>query len=163
MKFRSIFTAAAGAAAMTAMAALLVTTSSPAFARPPGPPPGFHGGPGFHRPPPTPPAFRRPPPPPRHHYRSHWHDWGFWGPLALGGIIIGADLYTRPDRVEVVPVPVPQTTTPIEPASPGTPAKQYAWYWCPTAQGFYPGVATCPVEWQVIMGTSATNPPAPPQ
>ena len=29
--------------------------------------------------------------------------------------------------------------------------------------GFYPGIATCPVEWQIVMGTSATNPPAPPR
>ena len=160
MKSRTFLSIAAGAAAI---AALLFSTSAPSFARPPGPPPGgFHGGPGFHRPPPPPPAFHRPPPPPRHHYRSRWHDWGFWGPLALGGIIIGADLYTRPDRVEVVPVPVPQTPA-VVPAAPAAPAQQYAWYWCPTAGAFYPGIATCPVEWQIVMGTSATNPPAPPR
>ena len=160
MKSRTFLSIAAGAAAI---AALLFSTSAPSFARPPGPPPGgFHGGPGFHRPPPPPPAFRRPPPPPRHHYRSRWHDWGFWGPLALGGLIIGADLYTRPDRVEVVPVPVPQTPAVVS-AAPATPAQQYAWYWCPTAGAFYPGIATCPVEWQIVMGTSATNPPAPPR
>ena len=160
MKSRTFLSIAAGTAAI---AALLFSTSAPSFARPPGPPPGgFHGGPGFHRPPPPPPAFHRPPPPPRHHYRSRWHDWGFWGPLALGGIIIGADLYTRPDRVEVVPVPVPQTPA-VVPAAPAAPAQQYAWYWCPTAGAFYPGIATCPVEWQIVMGTSATNPPAPPR
>ena len=160
MKSRTFLSIAAGAAAI---ATLLFSTSAPSFARPPGPPPGgFHGGPGFHRPPPPPPAFHRPPPPPRHHYRSRWHDWGFWGPLALGGIIIGADLYTRPDRVEVVPVPVPQTPA-VVPAAPAAPAQQYAWYWCPTAGAFYPGIATCPVEWQIVMGTSATNPPAPPR
>lgn len=160
MKSRTFLSIAAGAAAI---AALLFSTSAPSFARPPGPPPGgFHGGPGFHRPPPPPPAFRRPPPPPRHHYRSRWHDWGFWGPLALGGLIIGADLYTRPDRVEVVPVPVPQTPAVVS-AAPAAPAQQYAWYWCPTAGAFYPGIATCPVEWQIVMGTSATNPPAPPR
>lgn len=160
MKSRTFLSIAAGAAAI---AALLFSTSAPSFARPPGPPPGgFHGGPGFHRPPPPPPAFHRPPPPPRHHYRSRWHDWGFWGPLALGGIIIGADLYTRPDRVEVVPVPVPQTPV-VVPAAPAAPAQQYAWYWCPTAGAFYPGIATCPVEWQIVMGTSATNPPTPPR
>lgn len=160
MKSRTFLSIAAGAAAI---AALFFSTTAPSFARPPGPPPGgFHGGPGFHRPPPPPPAFRRPPPPPRHHYRSRWHDWGFWGPLALGGLIIGADLYTRPDRVEVVPVPVPQTPA-VVPAAPAAPAQQYAWYWCPTAGAFYPGIATCPVEWQIVMGTSATNPPAPPR
>lgn len=160
MKSRTFLSIAAGAAAI---AALFFSTTAPSFARPPGPPPGgFHGGPGFHRPPPPPPAFRRPPPPPRHHYRSRWHDWGFWGPLALGGLIIGADLYTRPDRVEVVPVPVPQTPA-VVPAVPAAPAQQYAWYWCPTAGAFYPGIATCPVEWQIVMGTSATNPPAPPR
>ena len=160
MKSRTFLSIAAGAAAI---AALFFSTTAPSFARPPGPPPGgFHGGPGFHRPPPPPPAFRRPPPPPRHHYRSRWHDWGFWGPLALGGLIIGADRYTRPDRVEVVPVPVPQTPA-VVPAAPAAPAQQYAWYWCPTAGAFYPGIATCPVEWQIVMGTSATNPPAPPR
>ena len=87
---------------------------------------------------------------------------GFWGPLALGGIIVGAELYNRPERVEVVPVPVPQM--PVVPqAAPAVPAQQYAWYWCPTARAFYPGVATCPVQWEVVMGTSATNPPQPPQ
>lgn len=161
MKTQSLLGALAG---LAAAAALAFTWSAPAYARPPGPPPGgFHGDPGFHRPPPPPPGFHRPPPPPRHrHHRRYWNDWGFWGPLALGGIIVGAELYNRPERVEVVPVPVPQT--PVVPqAAPAVPAQQYAWYWCPTARAFYPGVATCPVQWEVVMGTSATNPPQPPQ
>ena len=101
MKTQSLLGALAGFAAA---AALAFTWSAPAYARPPGPPPGgFHGGPGFHRPPPPPPGSHRPPPPPRHrHHRRYWNDWGFWGPLALGGIIVGAELYNRPERVEVV-------------------------------------------------------------
>ena len=93
--------------------------------------------------------------------KTFWQQYGNLI-LILGGIIVGAELYNRPERVEVVPVPVPQT--PVVPqAAPAVPAQQYAWYWCPTARAFYPGVATCPVQWEVVMGTSATNPPQPPQ
>lgn len=142
-------------AAALASALLIGLSSAAAYARPPAPPPGRPGGPGFHRP--------APPPPPPRYYRNHhrhWHNWGWLAPLTLGGLIVGAELYSRPERVEVpVPYPVP---VPAQPAVPAAPVAQYPWYWCSTARGYYPGVATCPVPWTTIMGTSPTNPPAPP-
>lgn len=136
--------AAAGAAA------LLLSTS--VYAGPPGPPPG-----GWHRPP----SFQhRPPPPPRwhhhHHYRPYYKRWDFWAPLALGGFIATTPLWLDPPerRVEIVPVPVNPA-----PAAP----QSYTWYWCPTENAFYPGAQTCPVPWEPVTGTSATEPPAPPQ
>lgn len=137
-------------AAALASALLIGLSSAAAYARPPAPPPGW-GGPGFHRPPPL--------PPPRYYRPHHHRNWGWVAPLALGGLIVGAELYSRPERVEVpVPYPVP---VPAQPAAPA-PAAQHAWYWCSTAKGYYPGVATCPVPWTIIMGTSPTEPPAPP-
>jgi hypothetical protein len=30
---------------------------------------------------------------------------------------------------------------------PAPPAREEAWYWCASAQGYYPDVATCPEDW----------------
>lgn len=137
--------AAAGAAA------LLLSTS--VYAGPPGPPPGgWHRPPSFHhRPPPPPPSWHH-----RPHYRPYYKRWDFWAPLALGGFIATTPLWADPPptRVEIVPVPVNPA-----PAAP----QSYTWYWCPTEGAFYPGAQTCPVPWEPVTGTSATEPPAPPQ
>lgn len=134
-------------------AAMLAGTS--AFAGPPGPPPGgMHRPPAAHRPaPPPPPSWHAP------HYRPYYKRWDFWAPLTIGGIIATSPLWLDPPaaRIEVVPVPV-------NPPAPAPAAPQtYTWYWCPTEGGFYPGVQTCPVPWEPVAGTSATQPPAPPQ
>ena len=154
--FRKMLVAAAAVAGVLAFAA-----SSAVDARPPRgpgfhrPPPPIGAGPGFHRPSPPRPGWHRPPPPPRYH-RVHHHDWYWWGPLAVGGAILGANILSdRLDepRVEYVPVPVP-----AEPAASDKPI----WYWCASEKAYYPAVRSCPLGWTPILGTSSTTPPAPP-
>ena len=109
------------------------------------------------------------------HRGGGWHGggWrgGWWGP----GVFIGAGLaapswwypyygypypyaypypygypaYSPPVMVE----PSPQTYIQQE-----TPAQQY-WYYCQSAQGYYPYVRECPDGWQQV----APQPPPPPR
>jgi len=73
--------------------------------------------------------------------------WGYWG----------APVYTSP----VVMVQEPQvwvennqpaSTTPLPTpqAAPSNPSTQQWWYWCTSARGYYPYVASCAEGWQRV-------------
>ncbi len=142
----SIRTALRATALLASLSSALISLNASAAPGAPGPAPG----PGVVRaaPPQPMPRYYR-------HHRSHWHDW-YWGPIALGGVILGTELYRNAAEPRVVEVPVP-----VEPVQTAPAAKRYAWYWCPSAHGYYPDVQTCPVEWDIVMGTSNTTPPSP--
>jgi len=96
-------------------------------------------------------------------HRGRWvHDWhdnhfGWWWVVGGAWVFFTAPVYPYPDPY--VPSTVIVQTPPAAPAPAGTaPAPAY-WYYCASAQNYYPYVTQCPVGWEQV---PATPPPAPP-
>jgi hypothetical protein len=74
------------------------------------------------------------------------HDGGWWlFPALIGGIIFYDVTRPQPPVVYVQPAPVYAPSV--------VPAVQQYWYFCPTANAYYPYVATCPGGWQPVPST----------
>ena len=92
-------------------------------------------------------------------HRGHWvHDWhdnhlGWWWVVGGAWVFFNVPVYPYPDPY--VPSTVIVQTVPAAPAA----AAPAYWYYCPSAQNYYPYVTQCPVGWQQV---PATPPPAPP-
>ena len=81
-----------------------------------------------------------------------WWGWG-WGPGYPGWYYPPYPAYYTPPTVIVqsppvyvqpAPAPVPPAPAPPPPAA--QPSNSY-WYYCPSSQGYYPNVPTCPEAW----------------
>lgn len=96
-------------------------------------------------------------------HRGRWvHDWhdnhfGWWWVVGGAWLFFNAPVYPYPDPyvpstviVEAAPAPAP---VPV-----AAPAPSY-WYYCPSAQNYYPYVIQCPVGWEQV---PSSPPPAPP-
>lgn len=102
-------------------------------------------------------------------HRGRWvHDWhgghlGWWWVVGGAWIFFNAPIYPYPDPY--TPPAVIVETVPAAPPPPNTaavpPAPVY-WYYCPTAQNYYPYVAQCPVDWQKVPATQAPPGNTPP-
>lgn len=64
-----------------------------------------------------------------------WGPW-WWGPPPY---------YYAPPQVVVQEPPVYVQPQPAPPAAPPAPAGE--WYYCPSAQAYYPNVPSCPEAW----------------
>jgi hypothetical protein len=112
------------------------------------------------------------------HGRGHGWGWGGWVAPALIGGAIAYDLaypYSYPYRypysypLYVQPYPVYPQTVYIQPApvyeqafpsnagSAAAPSASQYWYFCASAQGYYPYVTNCPEGWKMV----PTTPPPP--
>ena len=90
------------------------------------------------------------------------HDWhgnhfGWWWVVGGAWVFFSAPVYPYPDPyvpstviVQTAPAPAPVVTAP---------APAY-WYYCSSAQNYYPYVTQCPVGWEQVPATP--QPPAPP-
>lgn len=94
---------------------------------------------------------------------GHWvHDWhsnhfGWWWVVGGAWLFFNAPVYPYPDPY--VPSTVIVQTAPAPAPAPvvAAPAPSY-WYYCPSAQNYYPYVTQCPVSWEQV---PSTPPPAP--
>lgn len=99
---------------------------------------------------------------------GHWtHDWhnnhfGWWWVVGGAWVFFSAPVYPYPDPY--VPSTVVVQTAPdpdaMPPAAPPAPAPAY-WYYCASAQNYYPYVTQCPVGWEQVPATPAPPAPAP--
>ncbi|HEV2212793.1 MAG TPA: hypothetical protein VGS99_05560 [Gammaproteobacteria bacterium] len=103
------------------------------------------------------------------------HDWhgghlGWWWVVGGAWVFFNAPVYPYPDpyvppTVIVQAVPAAPAASPVPPPPPGAaavpPAPLY-WYYCPTAQNYYPYVTQCPVDWQQVPATQAPPAATPP-
>jgi hypothetical protein len=88
------------------------------------------------------------------HREGGWrHEGGGGGFWILPALVTGAVIYeaTRPRTVYVEPAPVPPVVVAPAPQAAST------WYYCPTSRAYYPYVATCASQWQMVPAV----PPAP--
>ncbi len=91
----------------------------------------------------------------RHGGGGHRGSWGWDGgwffPALVGGAIFldlaRRDTYVQPETVYVQPeiLNVPSA------------APAPVWYFCPTADAYYPYVASCPNGWQTVPATPPTT------
>ena len=95
------------------------------------------------------------------HWIHDWHDnhFGWWWVVGGAWVFFNAPAYPYPDPY--VPSTVIVEQTPVQPAeavpaAPPAPAAAY-WYYCASAQNYYPYVTQCPVGWEQVPAT----PPAP--
>ncbi len=89
---------------------------------------------------------------------AHWNGggWGWWG-LGLGlGLGLDALYYGYPGYPYVPPVVIVDQPVVLAPPEgpavalpPGPPATA-SWYYCASAQGYYPYVSQCPEPWQQV-------------
>ena len=102
---------------------------------------------------------------------GHWvHDWhgnhfGWWWVVGGAWVFFNAPVYPYPDPY-VPSTVVVQEDQATEPPATGAPPPMY-WYYCPSAQNYYPYVTSCPVGWEPVPATSTpaaapAAPPAPP-
>jgi hypothetical protein len=127
-------------------------------------------------------AQHRPPPGARAHpprpdwrgdiHRFHEHDWQVWrggrwihgphGGRTAWWWVVGGVWYFYPSPVYPYPnpwePPPAELVTPRAGVVPLPPPTQY-WYFCESANAYYPYVPTCPGGWKQV---PATPPPAPP-
>jgi hypothetical protein len=106
--------------------------------------------------------------------QRHWHGgwgWGF-GTGFVGGAYVGSQIarpyYYQPypppivyPQPTIVQVPAPVYVTPPPgaqnlPVTPPPVSKQSTWFFCESANNFYPNVATCPEGWKP-MNTNASS------
>lgn len=107
---------------------------------------------------------------------GHWiHDWhnnhfGWWWVVGGAWIFFNAPAYPYPDPYVPSTVVVEQPAAqPAAAPAPPAPAPTY-WYYCASAQNYYPYVTQCPVGWEQVPATpsapntapSATPAPPPP-
>lgn len=80
--------------------------------------------------------------------------WGWRGNWAFPLLIGGALMYdmTTPRTVYVQPDPAY--------ASPVVAAQAQSWYWCASANAYYPYVTSCPTGWQAVPATPPPPVPA---
>jgi len=97
-------------------------------------------------------------------WRESWHDgrFGWWW-------IAGGEWFFYPRPVYPYPEPynyVPLQTVVVQSPQPLAPQPQQYWYYCDSAGGYYPYVATCPSGWRAVPATppsaSSTTPPGSP-
>lgn len=96
-------------------------------------------------------------------WQHSWHDgrYGWWW-------IAGGEWFFYPQPVYPYPDPyayVPLQTVVVQPPPPQTIAPQTVqqlWYYCDSARGYYPYVATCPSGWRAVPATPAPAPAATP-
>ncbi|MBS1188612.1 MAG: hypothetical protein H6R10_404 [Rhodocyclaceae bacterium] len=96
------------------------------------------------------------------HYQNHGGHHGgdsVWAGLAIVGAIAGLAILADQARpryavpYEAQPVYPPQPTyvePPPGPAPVPAPAASATWYYCPSAQAYYPYLRDCPGGWQVV-------------
>jgi len=97
---------------------------------------------------------------------GHWiHDWhnnhfGWWWVVGGAWVFFTAPVYPYPDPY-VPSTVIVQTAPDAAPAPPpAAPAPAY-WYYCASAQNYYPYVTQCPVGWEPVPATPPPPAPAP--
>ena len=99
-------------------------------------------------------------------HRGHWsHDWhdnhfGWWWVVGGAWVFFNAPVYPYPDPYVPSTVIVQQAPPPDAPPA-GAPAPAY-WYYCASAQNYYPYVTQCPMGWEQVPATPAAPVTAPP-
>ena len=83
-----------------------------------------------------------------------WHDnhFGWWWIVGGAWVFYNAPVYPYPDPYVPSTVIVQQAPPPVPAAAP---APAY-WYYCASAQNYYPYVTQCPVGWEQVPATPAT-------
>jgi hypothetical protein len=71
----------------------------------------------------------------------------WWGPAPYWYYPPPAYYYPPPVVVQQPPVYVQQPTPPAPPAPAAAQQSQQYWYYCPSAQAYYPTAPTCPETW----------------
>jgi hypothetical protein len=115
------------------------------------------------------PGFRAPGPWRGDIHRFYEHDWGVWrgghwihGPHngRLGWWWVAGGLwYFYPVPVYPYPSPwEPPAADLVTPAPNSPPPPTQVWYWCDSAQQYYPYVATCPGGWRQVPATPVEPP-----
>ena len=98
-------------------------------------------------------------------WRHSWHDgrFGWWWITGGDWFFYPQPVYPYPDPYNYVPL---QTVVVPPPTEPLAPQPQQYWYYCDSASGYYPYVATCPGGWRAVPATppapSTTPPGSPP-
>jgi hypothetical protein len=87
----------------------------------------------------------------RHHHHGHggWGGWGWWGPRVVVDVAPG--WWWRPVVSLPVVVPFPSHSRvvveePLVYVQKTAPPASY-WYWCESAEQYYPYVSSCPEPW----------------
>ena len=90
-----------------------------------------------------------------------WHDnhFGWWWIVGGAWVFYNAPIYPYPDPY--VPSTVIVQTAPPAPPPSDAPAPAY-WYYCASAQNYYPYVTQCPVGWEQVPATPVAPAQAPP-
>lgn len=96
-------------------------------------------------------------------WRQSWHDgrFGWWWIAGGEWFFYSQPVYPYPDPYAYVPT----QTIVVQPSPPQTIAPQPAqqlWYFCASANGYYPYVPSCPGGWQAVPATPTHAPPAAP-
>ncbi|MHB9119209.1 MAG: hypothetical protein ACYC2R_13190 [Burkholderiales bacterium] len=85
-------------------------------------------------------------------WRHGHHDgrFGWWWVVAGMWYFYPQPVYPYPDPYQPPVVVVPQQPSATPPdAAPAAPV----WYYCPSAQGYYPYVSVCPGGWKTVPAT----------
>lgn len=97
------------------------------------------------------------------HWVQGWHGghYGWWWLVGASWLLYPSPVYPYPDP-DVAPAYVIDDTMvaaapPVQQAAPPPPAPS-VWYYCPSAQGYYPYVPACPTGWQTVPAQPATHP-----
>lgn len=104
----------------------------------------------------------------RHDYRlwhrggwqHSWHDgrFGWWWIAGGEWFFYPEPVYPYPDPLAYVPLQTVVVPPPPQTIAPQT--VQQLWYYCDSARGYYPYVATCPSGWRAVPATPAPAPQA---
>lgn len=100
------------------------------------------------------------------HWVHDWHDnhFGWWWIVGGAWVFFNAPIYPYPDPYVPSTVIVQETPPPAPAAPPAAgPAPAY-WYYCASAQNYYPYVTQCPVGWEQVPAMPpppSSTPPAP--
>jgi hypothetical protein len=84
------------------------------------------------------------------HHGAHEGRLGWW--WVVGGLwyFYPRPVYPYPDAYTPPVVVVPQTSQPV---MPGPAPQAQNWYFCPSANGYYPYVPSCPEGWRMVPAT----------
>ncbi len=108
------------------------------------------------------------------YWRHDWHNnhFGWWWIVGGAWVFYSVPVYPYPDPY-VPSTVIVQQAAPTDAPPDGAPAPAF-WYYCASAQNYYPYVTQCPVGWEQVAATPAApvqaappppppgNPPAPP-
>jgi hypothetical protein len=97
-----------------------------------------------------------------HHHRPHVHGRVFigvgpavwWGPYPYWYYPPPPYVYAPPAVYAPPPVVVPEPQVYIQqapPAAPPSPSAEQFWYYCQSAQAYYPSVSSCPEAWVKVV------------